>query len=463
MRNIFNFSSWFLVTRFLIRQSIMKLLHTALKKPLAVTVVFSGLMMRGSGMRSMGLKVILKGRRIDDVAQADKIIRKIIRQNEGDQSEFRELLGGGPDRTLEFYEGRTLLLKLPVLGDEGLLEKGAIIFKFSETFIRMYLSLDVRLLSKYFRIIFEPSSSGYSAEEILSWTTIAPEKIIVFSPDDGDFQFLSDLDTNLVPMKLGAADWVNPKIFHKIKDVEKEFDAIYVANFNPVKRVDRYIRAVTRINRSRSDFRAALVCAIVGDARREILTMLEMVSDKANISFYDGMPQSDLNMLLNKSKVNMLLSLKEGANKGLSEGLFSGTPAILLDENTGVKRDNINDKTGKITPDAELEDTLIWFSEHHDEYRPDEWADEFLSPDASTKTLAEKLAELEAFEGRAWTVGLYPKVNQPELAYLHPEDDWLLQKRMALLNNFTAGADEKDILKFLEQLQGQRLEQKAQV
>lgn len=438
-----------IVLRFWLSQAILKSLHTVLKRPIANTLVYIGIVVRVFGGRNFGLKLILKGRRVDAVAKADLIIRNIVHPGGEIKSEFHKLLG----TVSEYPIDRFLILKLPVLFDTKVIEKGAIIFKFSETFIPALLSLNIQLLSKYFRVILEPSSSGYSTEEILAWTALYPERVVVLTPDEGDFQFLSAMDTNLVPVKLGAADWVNPKNFHKIKDSQKKFDAIYVANFNPVKRVDRYIRAVVRISRIKKDYRAALICADHGNSRREVMATLEWASDKANISFFDGVPQADLNKHLNQSKVNMLLSLKEGANKALSEGLFSGTPAILLSENIGVNRASINGQTGKIIPDAKLEDTLLWFSDHYDEFQPEKWANEHISPIVSTETLAKKLKEIEEMDGRDWSVGLFPKVNQPELAYLQPKDDWLLSKGMELLTRFSKGADEKSIISFLEQLQ----------
>ena len=451
MRNIIN---WFIATRFMLQQSLLKLVYTDLKKPAAIILVYSGMVLRALGFKK-GLDLILKGRRVDEVSRADTIIRKVIQQGEIDNSEFVELFCYNPlaSKALDFYQGRFLILKIPVIRDNGVMEKGAIVFKFSPTFIAMYNYMDIGLLAKYFRIIFEPSSSGYAAEEILVWTTLKSEKIVVQAPEKVDYMFLSRLDKNLIPVRLGAADWVNSNVFHKIDGVSKEFDVVYVASFNPVKRVDRYIRALVRINRKRKDFRAALVCAPPGFSRRETMATLDWARNRANIEFFDGMPQSDLNVLLNQSKVNVLLSLKEGANKALSEGMFAGTPAILLEENIGVNRASINEQTGRIMPDAKLEEALVWFSDNYEGYRPEIWANENISPVASTNKLARTLEEIETREGRNWTGGLYPKVNQPELAYLESKNDWLYTKRMELLTVFSKGADESRIIAFLEQLQ----------
>lgn len=444
--------SWYITTQFQLRQLISKWLHTGLKKPLAHTLVYFGILLRTLGNNTAGLNLVLKGRRVDYVARANSIIGKIICSSDQRKTEFNELLPKGSALPIKAVADRILILKLPKFSGKNVIEKGAIIIKFSETFAPIYQSLNVQLLSKYFRIVLEPSSSGYSAEEILVWTTLSPEKVVVLAPDAGDFRFLSDLNSNLIPVVLGASDWVNPTIFRKVNDVQKIYDAIYVANFNPVKRVDRYIRAVAQINRKNHNFQAALVCAGFGSSQRAIMTMLESVSNSSNITLFHAMPQSELNQLFNQSKVNVLLSLKEGANKGLSEGLFAGTPALLLAENVGVNRAIVNAQTGRVVSDANLEESLMWFSKHYHDFEPAEWALKHISPTTSTQKLSKILKEIELSEGRQWTIDLMPKVNQPELAYLNPEDQWLLSKRAALLEEFSIGGNVESIASFLEQL-----------
>jgi len=446
-------TAWYVITEFRLHQLIRMWLHTGLKKPLAFILVYAGILLRILGSKKVGLNLILKGRRVDDIPRATSFIRKIIHDDEKSNSEFRALLLKSAEHSIKDAEDRILILKLPMVNDGQVIEKGAVIIKFSETFPLVYFSLDVVLLFRYFRVILEPSSSGYSAEEILVWTMLNPEKVIVLTPDEGDFRFLSELDTNLIPVNLGAADWVNPKIFHKIHDVQKEYDVIYVANFNPVKRVDRYIRAIVRISRKKHNFQAALVCAGHGSSQRAIMAMLKSVNEECNIAFFSAMPQPKLNKLFNQSKVNVLLSLKEGANKGLSEGMFAGTPALLLAENVGVNRANINDQTGKIIPDEKLEEALVWFSEHYHEFASNDWAMRHISPVESTLRLSQVLEKIELSEGRQWTSGLLAKANQPELSYFNVEDQWLFLKRAELLEKFSAGGDIESIECFLGQLQ----------
>lgn len=444
----------FMVARYKLRQAIIKSLHTILKKQIAYALIYTGIILRIFGKNHYGLNLILKGRRVDDIAIANNIIRTIIQKSSRYKSEFDPLLVADLTQPIERLETRMLILKLPVITEHKVTEKGAIIFKFSEAFAPMYLSLDLNLLTKYFRIILEPSSVGYSIPEILVWSNLYAEKIVVLSPHVNDFVLLTNTTTNLVPLKLGPADWVDTSKFYKISEANKIYDAIYVANFNPIKRVERYIQAIVRINRDKPNYKAALVCAGFGAAKREVLATLECARMKhASIDFFPALKQADINELFNKSKVNILISLREGANKGLAEGLFSGTPALLIKENVGGNHLHINDQTGQVVPDAELENALIWFSENYDKFTPREWAMKHISPVASTHVLSKKLQEIEASEGRLWTTDIFTKVNKPELNYLYENDFWLLAERVKLLSNFSSGADELSIIHFLEGLQ----------
>jgi glycosyltransferase involved in cell wall biosynthesis len=439
------------VARFRWRQTIVMWSHTTLKTPIGASLVIAGLVLSSIGAKQRGLQLLLKGRRVIEITSVDTLIRRVLDKCGSDPTPLVSLITIPRDRSATDYASRTLVLKLPTVREDRIIEKGAIILKFTETFAPIHQLIDISLLSRFFRVVLEPSWVGYSLPELLIWSTPGAEKVVVLSPYQDDFDLLSRLDTNLVPVPLGASDWVNPKIFN-VCDNDKIYDSIYVANFNPMKRVDRYLRAVVRVSRKRRNYRAALVCAGYGPSRHEILETVKWAASKADIDYLGGVNHSRLNELFNQSKVNVLLSLREGANKVLTEGMFAGTPALLIAENMGVNRRNINAQTGRIVPDAELEEALVWFSDNYHRYQPRPWAQTHISPTASTYALSRKLEDIEVNEGRIWTKELMPKVNQPELAYLNPVDNWLLEKRMSLLHTFSRGADVTSALQFIEDL-----------
>lgn len=442
----------YIIARFRIRQTFVWWLSTGLKTPIAYCLVGFGIVLRGTGFKTIGLKLLLKGRRASNVPCANSIIKSLVAREQNNQGEFSALINSRSLPRANDLAGRILILKVPTIENNSLLEKGAVIVKFTETFFPLFQLLDAHLLSKYFHIILEPSWVGYSLPEILIWANLNPEKVIVLSPYEDDYNLLSNTESNLIPITLGPADWVNPTTFSQDFETHKHYDSIYVANFNPKKRVERYIQAVVRISRTNPDFRAALVIAGHGQAQREVLEVLASARGKAKISYFPGVNQKQLNRLFSQSKVNVLLSLREGANKGLAEGLFAGTPALLISQCACGNYRHISQESGRIISDSELEDTLIWFSNHYHQFHPRRWAEAHISPKTSTRVLSSRLRDIELVRGKRWTSDLLPKVNQPELAYLNESDTWLNAKRQSLIETFTKGATEKAVLQFLSKL-----------
>lgn len=442
----------FIALLFRIKQTLIFWSHVKLKSFLSNFFVYTGILTSFIGMKTKGLVFVLKGRRIGYVRAAENVVQKIIQNKAGEETDFTALFSSYkiPTFPLERSKSRILFLKLPVFEGDKVVEKGAIIVKFTETFRTLYTSLNTKLLSKYFRIILEPSWVGYCLPEILAWSAL-DEEVIVFSPYKDDFDFLSNVSTNLIPMTLGPADWVDSSIFYKQPNIKKEYDAIFLANFNPVKRVDRCVRAVVRITKQYPAYKIALVCAGHGQSKKEVLATLECAKDKSNIDLYSALTQSEINDLFNKSRVNVLVSLREGQNKGLAEGLFSGTPALLIKESAGGNHVHINEMTGKVVYDANLESALISFLDD-DSYEPEKWANEVISPVKSTQKLNDQLKKIELSKGNPWTKDLFVKVNRPELNYLESGNAHLLNKRAEFLEQFSKNAKEEDIIVFLKSL-----------
>lgn len=439
------FGMWYLVKKFEIRQEIKKIIHFRFKDSIADLMVLWGSAQIKMGKYNSGLSIVLKSRRIANTKKTSKVANYVILREVKKTKQFQKLISISDPSEFENILSRILILKMPKLNSEGVSEKGAVVIKFSETFSVFFNLIDVEMFSKYFNIILEPSWVGYALPEILVWSCLSPTKVFIMAPYNDDFDFLSNLKLNFVPLTIGSSDWVNPNIFYKISNTEKLYDAIYVANYNPVKRVERYIRAVAKVRKINPNFKGALVCASHGSAKTEINEILKNYSSDSDIDFLCGMTQAELNLIFNQSKVNVLISLKEGSNKGLSEGLFSGTPGLLISENAGGNHAHMNEFTGRTVPDAELEQALHWFSEHSEEYSPDIWVRKNMDPVISTRKLSTMLEEVEINEGREWTNNLFIKTNTPELTYVDPKDDWLLNERDNLLHIFSRNNDSDQV------------------
>lgn len=419
-------------------------MHVGGKKWLAKLLVKNGLVLKKFGKENIGISMMLKGRRIAPNKEADVTIKNLI---ETDISIFIDLLKQHNVINNENLSKRILILKEPKLTNKKVTEKGAIVIKFTETFPVIYQSLNVKSLGEQYNIILEPSWVGYSLPEIIVWCRLDPIKVFVMCPYKDDYEFISALQSNLIPLSLGPSDWVNPNTFYKIKNTQKIYDAIYIANNDPIKRVERYIKSVVKIRKKIPDFKAALVLASHGNAKKEVEEVLRFYKNSAKISCFNSMTQPELNQIFNQSKVNLLVSLREGSNKGLAEGLFSGTPGLLIAENAGGNHVHMNSFTGKTVPDKDLEDTMLWFYHHYQDFTPDVWVRENMEPSISARKLSETIKAVELAEGRQWTDDLYAKVNTPELSYINSKNGSLLQKRIELLNTFKSDQPPEELIK----------------
>lgn len=325
----------------------------------------------------------------------------------------------GPDR-LEAASRRAIILKTPAFGDDGRARKGVLLITFTDTLAFFCHQVDCERLLQYFHVVLEPSWSGYCDPNILFWTRFPAHPVVVQATERKDRDFMTSLRSNLVPVDFGASDWVDFRLFRPVPGTPKDFDAVYVTNYNPIKRHHVLFRAIKRIGDPA--YRAALAFGKWGDARKDMEALVDYYGVRRNVTLLDGLSPEGVNDLLNRSKVNVLLSRKEGSNRSIFEGFFANVPGIVLRGNIGVNKDYINDQTGQLVDERKLPDALLDFRHNWARYTPLEWASRNISPIVTTRKLEDCLARLSRQAGEPWSGGLVPKVNAPEAQYFSPED-----------------------------------------
>ena len=314
---------------------------------------------------------------------------------------------------------RSIVLKNPNI-QEGQFEKGVLLITFTETFPFFHKYIDCEQLLKYFYVVLEPSWAGYCNPNILFWMKYKSYPIVVQSAEQNDYSFLLLLKSNLIPVDFGASDWVDFRIFRPISGLKKKFDVIYVCTYKPIKRHHVLFKAISNINDP--SYKAALVCVRWGGKRLEIDHLIDYYGIKRNITIYEDMSPIQVNELLNMSKVNVLLSLKEGSNRSIFEGFFANIPGIVLKNNIGVNKSYINAMTGRLILENKLMDELLYFRENWARYNARDWAMKNISPLITTKKLSECLKKIAHDNNEPWTQDIVSKVNVPEVKYLFTDD-----------------------------------------
>jgi hypothetical protein len=272
-----------------------------------------------------------------------------------------------------------------------------------------------------YTLVLEPSWSGYANPKILSFAAFHDHPILVMSPCAADYRLLAQLQSNLVPIPIGASDWVDPRVFRPLAGHQKRFDAVMVARWTRVKRPHLLFRALARM--ADPAYRVAIVAAnIPGDTdRAPILALIDQYRLGSQVTVFEDLKPAGVNAILNQSKVNLLLSRQEGSNRSLFEGFFAGVPGLAFANVIGVPLDHFTPQTGRLIGEHELIGALRFFRKHWEQFDPRPWAMANITPEVTTARLNLILQQLARERGEPWTRDIVTKCNRPEMDY-YPDD-----------------------------------------
>jgi glycosyltransferase involved in cell wall biosynthesis len=316
------------------------------------------------------------------------------------------------DGTLDSAFRDIMVLKAPGPG-----ERGVLILKYSAKFDLFVSLFDLRPVMRDYTIVLEPCWAGYSDPSILMFR-VPGEDVVIQCPEDADFRYITDLRSNLVPVRLGAADWVDQELFATEPEPQpKQYDVIMVANWAKHKNHDKLFAALPK---TRTRPLSVLLLGFDLGGRTDADIRREMAAyDLAGISveIKKSLPPAEVAAHLHRSKVFVLLSEKEGANKAIVEALFAGVPAIVYEGFVGGARAKINDQTGILSSFEELAGAIDRMVAAHARFTPRAWALEHTGSRNATRQLNERLMALALARGEVWTRDIVEKVNAPNLAY----------------------------------------------
>lgn len=364
------------------------------------------------------IRFLMKSHRYHPFSLTEKLVKKNLSNI---QNNAIALFDGEDSAGEEIQKKRGIILKNPIINDAGYcIEKGVFLIKFTGTLQYYIKYIDVPELQKYFYIVLEPSWAGYCLSEILWWTGLR-YPVIIQATEQRDYEFITNLASNLIPTSFGSSDWVNHDTFKPIiPSPEKIYDVIYVSNHNTIKRNHIFLKVISKINDP--TFKAALVCSGWGDYRKYNLELIERLKLKDRVDLIEKQNQNELNVILNKSKVNILLSLKEGSNRSLFEGFFAGTPGIVLENNIGTNKSYFTKESGSVIKEKALLKTLIWYKDNWQKLSANKWATDNISIFKTKDKLDQHLKELSEKQNLQWSAGIALKVNSPE-ATIYPANN----------------------------------------
>lgn len=305
-----------------------------------------------------------------------------------------------------------LILKPPAKN-----EKGVLVLEYTEKFDLFVALFDLERIMQDYSIVLEPCWAGYCDPSILMFLSDRSD-VIVQCPEESDFEFIANLKSNLIPVKLGSSDWIDADLFFpKGAGVGKEYDLIMVANWGRHKNHRYLFKALSKL---RHRTISLLLVGMDWGGRTDQDIRSEMAQydlTHVHVDIKKNIPAAEVAACLEKSKVFLLLSEKEGSNRAIVEALFCNVPVILYENFVGGAKNKVNAQTGILSSFEELHEKIDYMLNHYQNFTPRSWAMAHTGSRNATRILNSVLREAAKRRGEEWTIDIVEKVNNPNFSY----------------------------------------------
>lgn len=297
-------------------------------------------------------------------------------------------------------------------------EKGVLILGYTERFAGFLVRNNFYEIIKNYYIVLEPSWSGYCTPNILMFVNPTRE-VVVQCPEDRDFDFIKSLNSNLIPLKIGASHWVDLQTFRPLDGVQKEYDIVYIATWALYKQHNELFQAL-RILKNRGHKLKVLLIGYswLGRTKDDILKDILHYRIDDICTVLDNILPQEVNLNLNKSKFSILLSKKEGSCRAVAESVAAGVPIMIYKFNQGGAVNFVNSDTGVLFDYQELPEQLLKMVSEWQQYRPRKWAEKNIGFIKSTDQLNFLLKDIAINRREPWTKDILYKANVPEFKIL---------------------------------------------
>jgi glycosyltransferase involved in cell wall biosynthesis len=236
-----------------------------------------------------------------------------------------------------------------------------------------------------------------------------------------DFQYIESLGANLIPLRMGAGDWIDDDRFGPLPFNKKIYDIVVIASWQRIKRHEALFDAVRKCGDTVSKI-ALIGYASSGRTRTDIIREAGRYGVEGKVDIFEDISRADVGRIIGQSKIGVMLTLREGANKGIYECFFSGVPVVISERNIGVNREHINQHTGLAASDDDLPEKIVALLQNTYQYAPREWALKVTGYKNATRQLNDCLKSRAARSGEDWTQDIYAKKNDTNARYASEQD-----------------------------------------
>jgi glycosyltransferase involved in cell wall biosynthesis len=379
------------------------------KVAIAIIGYVSGVTLLSIGQNSRGTALLASIHRANLFSTVDCLIESKFKQalsNNTDRmsSGIREAIYSYPQnapisknitRFIEHPEsilnGCALILKTP---SEN--EKGVLYLFYSYLYPLLLRTFDARKITQKYRLVLEPSWSGFCDLSILC-TSQLQQDIVVGYGEPRDASFLNSVCKNLIPGNFTGNTWIDVETFKPIQGTNKDIDVIVVASWAWYKRHWAIFEALKTLRKRGHKLKVALVGYPVDMTMSELQDLASSYGILDQIEFYERVSTQEVNQLLNRSKVNLLWSRREGTPRTIPEGMAAGVPAIIRKGfNYGAAYNHINDQTGIYSDEKSLPNDILRIIAEAEHFNPRPWIIKHMTPETSTQNLNDALKKIAA-------------------------------------------------------------------
>ena len=290
-------------------------------------------------------------------------------------------------------------------------EKGVLLLNYSYVYAPFAKLFDLEKIAEKYYMVLEPSWIGTCDESILAYGFLS-SPVFVQSWEPRDIEFLKRLPSNLVPVRTAANWWVDHELYKPLPDIKKDADVVMVASWAEFKRHSQFFQALAQLRKQGRPLKILLAGYPSGLQKQDIenLAMLHGVRDLVEI--HEWLPPEEVNILMNRAKVNVVWSRREGSNRAVIEGLFAGLPFILRARfNFGHHHEHVNPQTGQYVEESDLPRAILHMLENRSQYKPREWAMNHMTCQHATAILEDTICAEVVRRGEPWSGSLVPHMS----------------------------------------------------
>jgi glycosyltransferase involved in cell wall biosynthesis len=291
------------------------------------------------------------------------------------------------DDPARFLTNMAIVLKSP-----SETEKGVLLIAYNYAFPTFSLLFDTKEVLKKYHLVLEPSTARFFMSDILMFKGLS-EKVYIQAGEPRDAQLLKRISTNLHPLPIAANWWINSNIFKPNPEVIKDIDIIMVSSWLKLKRHNLLFKALSQLKQRGQMLRCALVGYPIDMTKEDIITLAKKHGVLEQIELHEWLSQEEIALLYQRSKLNLLLSKREGFNRSIIEGFHCDIPCLLREGfNFGYKYDYMNNQTGGYYKDNYLADIINSTISNIDSYKPQQWLyDNGMTAQAATLIMEEEI------------------------------------------------------------------------